>query len=154
MIQKLQTPETEMKNNYLDHKAYFDKQLQSWVVDDATLSNEDFLFYLCQGYPVTQITNLWIMYYLSSHSFASLLQHEQVALIKHLTINNKHPKDMDIPFGDFARIVDLFSTIDEDTFYENCSTALTSFERFTDDDLRTIFSNDLEIALFYYCFYK
>lgn len=154
MIQKLQTPETKMKNNYLDHKAYFDKRMQSWVVDEETLSNEDYLFYLCQGYPVTQITNLWIMYYLSNHSFTSLLQQEQIAVIKHLTKNNRQLHDMDIPFGDFARIVDLFSIIDEDSFYNNCSTALASFERFTDDDLKTIFSNDLEIALFYYCFYK
>lgn len=101
-----------------------------------------------------EVTNLRLMYYLSSHPFFSLNEMVQIDIVKALSEPRRAEKDMDIPFGDFVRIADIFSYINEDVFYSKCQSALVDDEFDKHSVLERLGFSELEQALFYYCFYK
>ena len=100
------------------------------------------------------MTNIHLMFYLSTHSFFALNEHLQVDIVKSLSMPREMERDMDIPFSDFARITELFQFIEEDAFYAKCQKALLTSDYDKDDTLTELGMNELERALFYYCFYK
>ena len=152
MIQ-IKTPKPEQRSSYLDHKAFYDKNNHHWYINEEVLEEDDYIFFFIKGEPV-EVTNLRLMFYLSTHPFFSLSENIQIDIVKALSSPRKTEKDMEIPFGDFARIVDLFSNIDEERFYSKCQEALISDDFDKSDTLCQLGLNELEQALFYYCFYK